>query len=238
MPSQPPARARLTLAQALSILTVRSALMLAFAAGATFGFVQIAAQVVAGNADFFDRSIALALHRHASTTLDMLMIAASSIGSYLGVMVAVAVTAALTLHRRWWRATTILVIATVVAFGLNVALKYGFGRTRPTLFHGMPLPTTYSFPSGHAMTAMAVYGAIAAVLVELYPRLRWVTITLAALLILAIGVSRIYLGVHWPTDVVAGFAAGIPLLAGTIYLLHRRANVRVGVQAPLQRETA
>jgi undecaprenyl-diphosphatase len=94
---------------------------------------------------------------------------------------------------------------------LDFTLKHTFRRARPSPFFDYPLPTSFSFPSGHALFAFCFFTTAAALL---SPRLRhpvargfvW---AVAAALILAIGFSRIYLGVHYPSDVAAGYAAGL-----------------------------
>lgn len=95
---------------------------------------------------------------------------------------------------------------------LNFYLKHLFERPRPNLFLEIAALHSYSFPSGHAMAAAAIYGMIAVVIARLAPRIRiWVAV-LTLLLVMLIGLSRIYLGVHWVTDVLAGYAAGATLL--------------------------
>jgi undecaprenyl-diphosphatase len=97
------------------------------------------------------------------------------------------------------------------ALVLDLALKYAFHRHRPTPFFGN-LPTTYSFPSGHSLFSFCFYGTLAGLMAARTSSkpLKAVIYVLAAVLIFGIGLSRIYLGVHYPTDVVAGYlAAGI-----------------------------
>jgi membrane-associated phospholipid phosphatase len=101
-----------------------------------------------------------------------------------------------------------------------------FSRERPRLFDKIALPTGYSFPSGHSMSAMGIYGVIAAALIAMYPAARRPVIAAAAVLIAAIGVSRVYLGVHWPSDVLGGWLGGIPPLVVSVHLLHRRGRDR------------
>jgi len=101
-------------------------------------------------------------------------------------------------------------------------LKVMFSRERPRLFDKVALPTDYSFPSGHSMTAMGIYGVIAAALIALYPAARRPVIAAAVLLIATIGLSRIYLGVHWPSDVLGGLLGGVPPLIVSVHLIHRR----------------
>jgi undecaprenyl-diphosphatase len=108
-------------------------------------------------------------------------------------------------------AAVLVVIAAAGAEALDFALKQMFHRERPEVFFGLTAPETYSFPSGHAMVSACFYGVLAAVVA---PRLRtagqraglWAGAVAAALLI---GASRIYLGVHYPSDVLAGYAAAI-----------------------------
>jgi undecaprenyl-diphosphatase len=104
------------------------------------------------------------------------------------------------------------VVITLAGAGLlNWLLKISFGRVRPEPFFDYPLPGSPSFPSGHALFAASVFGGLAALLA---PRLKhrplkiaiWIS---AALLILLVGLSRVYLGVHYPSDVLAGYAVAI-----------------------------
>jgi len=108
---------------------------------------------------------------------------------------------------------------------LNFVLKEAFHRARPSLWDVVALHS-YSFPSGHAMAAVAIYGMAAVVAVRLWPRLTRVGEIGMPLLALLIGISRVYLGAHWPTDVLAGFAAGAFILSGGVYVLYRPSEVR------------
>jgi undecaprenyl-diphosphatase len=109
--------------------------------------------------------------------------------------------------------------------GLNFGLKHLFGRLRPNLFEEIATLHSYSFPSGHAMAAAAIYGMIAVVIARLAPSLRLSVGPVAVALALLIGLSRIYLGVHWITDVLAGYAAGATILfGGILWLEFRRSN--------------
>jgi undecaprenyl-diphosphatase len=103
------------------------------------------------------------------------------------------------------------------ALAMDVVLKHVFHRARPVAYF-VPQPRTYSFPSGHALGSFCFYLVLAGLLTA---RLRDLTARVliwmvAALLVAAIGFSRVYLGVHWPTDVIAGYAAAAFWVAGLV----------------------
>jgi undecaprenyl-diphosphatase len=108
------------------------------------------------------------------------------------------------------RAAVLVLIAVGGALLLSTLLKSGFQRPRPDLVpHGSYVYTT-SFPSGHSMMSAATYLTLGALLARVQPRRRLKVLLLgfATLLTLIVGFSRVYLGVHWPTDVLAGWTAG------------------------------
>ena len=114
---------------------------------------------------------------------------------------------------RGWRRGALLVVVTLAGAGLlDVGLKLFFQRARPEpFFPDYPLPDSFSFPSGHALFATCFFGGLAVLLSHrLRSRLLQVLIWIVALLLIVlIGASRVYLGVHYPTDVLGGFAVGI-----------------------------
>ena len=146
---------------------------------------------------------------------------ASFIGSNVVLIPVIALLAWLALRRRHYEAAIVLVVDAAAVMIGNIALKHVFARERPHLFDKLAIPTDYSFPSGHSMSAVGVWGVIAAVLIKLYPRHRTAVIATVIPLILSIGLSRIYFGVHWPFDVIGGFLAGTPPLVVAVHLLHR-----------------
>ena len=109
------------------------------------------------------------------------------------------------------RAAAVLTIAAVVGGALlSMALKSGFDRPRPDLVPHAVEVTSASFPSGHAMLSAVTYLTLGALLTRVQPqrRVKAYLLTVAVVLTVLIGVSRVYLGVHWPTDVLAGWCIG------------------------------
>lgn len=107
------------------------------------------------------------------------------------------------------RAQAISLAATVLgAGGIALFLKDAVGRARPPVAIHAAVETSFSFPSGHATLSMALYGFGAFLLCRRYPKQAPIILAAATLLILAIGFSRLYLGVHYPSDVLGGYLVG------------------------------
>jgi undecaprenyl-diphosphatase len=207
------------------LLPLKGIVLAAVALIATVAFIAIARRVLEGNTDAFDRHWALAIHHFSNRVLFWVMFAFSTIGSGPCLWAAIVFAGLLAIRRGRWPLFVVLAANGVLVQLINVGLKYWFVRARPTLFDEITRPATFSFPSGHSMSAVQVWGAIAAVLIAMHPERRAVYVTGAVTLILGIGLSRVYLGVHWPTDVLAGWAAGLPFLAATVHLIHRTVRV-------------
>jgi undecaprenyl-diphosphatase len=114
------------------------------------------------------------------------------------------------------RAGVLLVVAAAGGEVLEIVLKLSFHRPRPIPFFGLSAPFTWSFPSGHAIAACTLYGTLAWLLSARAPgpRQRLALWLAAAAMVASIGFSRVYLGFHYPTDVLAGYAVGVAWLAG------------------------
>lgn len=170
-------------------------------------FSWLADEVFEGDTALFDARVRNWVHGFASPTLTTAMRVVSIIG-YQGLIAAFVVALAVFLWLRWRRAALWLVLTIAGALLLDLALKNTFHRPRPQPFFGDVLHDP-SFPSGHALFSFCFYGVMAGLL-SARLRSRWLKVlvwTLAAALIAAIGLSRIYLGVHYPSDVLAGYLA-------------------------------
>jgi undecaprenyl-diphosphatase len=157
---------------------------------------------------------------HAMTAISLL--------GYNALIVELAIALAVFGWLRWRRAAVWLAVAMAGSLVLDLALKYVYHRTRPTAYFGTA-PHSYSFPSGHALCAFCFYGVLAGLLSARIKSLalRIVIWCIAAALVIAIGISRIYLGVHYPSDVVAGYLAAM-VWVGTIILLDHVRKFRKG----------
>ncbi len=178
-------------------------------------FIAISLWVTVGNPASFDLAGVRLLQSLSSPTLDELVAYFTHFGSTPGVIIAVLVTggwAALRHDRR----LALCTLAVGAANELIYSLLKLFQRDRPSEFATFSLPTTFSFPSGHAVSAVAVYGMIAYAFARLHPRSRTPLTIGTPIFALALGLSRPYLGLHWPTDILAGFAVGTLILVGGI----------------------
>lgn len=159
-------------------------------------------QVWDGGRVVFDEPVMLWMHSVSTPWLTDVAQAVTHLGGRIVQLVAFAVAVVLCVLRRW--ADAVIVVAAVVgASRINVMLKPIIERARPDFWEHMTVEATYSFPSGHTMAAMS----IAAPLVYLAwkTRYRWPVLVVAALYAFAVGTTRSYLGVHFPSDVLAGW---------------------------------
>lgn len=172
-------------------------------------FVKLADEVAEQEflrADLYLLKLAQA-HRQPALTLVMRFL--TTLGSF-AMLLPLAAFGILLLARKGAHSQAFLLgLALAGGWSIDELLKWGFRRTRPDVARLIDV-SGYSFPSGHAMVATAFYGMVAYVLVRRLPpgTLRRIVPALSALLVLGIGLSRIYLGAHYPTDVLGGFLAG------------------------------
>jgi membrane-associated phospholipid phosphatase len=172
----------------------------------------------------FDTTLLLWIHQWSNPWLDGLMTSLTRLGNP-GVVIGVVIGALFWLWRsRLYSAATLFAIACFGAVVLNQGLKLLFAKSRPQLWSSSVIETTFSFPSGHALGSLVVYGFLAYLLALQFPKIAGWSYAIAVTLIGTIGISRLYLGVHWPTDVIAGYGVGFLWLMTCIALLQRRAR--------------
>jgi undecaprenyl-diphosphatase len=193
---------------------------------ALFLFERLADEILEGEKLQFDAVIRSTIHGFASPRVTEFMRVLSNIGDVTAVFIlSLSASTALWLRRR--RAGAILMATTVGgAVVLMWGLKLFFRRVRPEPYFGIPVPPDYSFPSGHALVAFCFYGVVAAMISsELKSRgARFAVWIAAAVMALGIGLSRIYLGVHYPSDVIGGYLAGAVWISGVAFVYRRFRN--------------
>ena len=183
-------------------------------------FGELAEDVIERQRFGFDVPILLFLHNRATPLLDQIMLFFSLIGYRFGVVPVDILVFLFFLQRRRWGDLLFWTIAVGGAALLNLAAKHSFGRVRPDLWLSIAPETTFSFPSGHAMGSMAL---VAAVVVLTWPtRWRWLVLILGAIFVLMVGMSRVYLGVHYPSDILAGWTASLAWVIGVSLVLYGR----------------
>ena len=192
-------------------LTVTAGLAAGLLASAAVivAFAELADGVVEGESRRFDRSVLLWIHATFPSWLDGSMRLITALGYYWVVVPLLLVAAYVFYRRDLVLSAALLVVSTIGGIALTTLLKTIFQRTRPALFQSDYTASFYSFPSGHATVAVGFYGALALLLaLRLEGWKRWTVAATGVTLVLLIGFSRLYLGVHYPTDVLAGYLSG------------------------------
>ena len=201
-------------------LTVQLVLGLLLSLGVIALFANIAEEVAEGESRRFDETVLLWIHWYSPGWLEEAMRFVTALGYYWVVIPLLAVAAYAFYRKGRTISARLLVVSTVGGIILTSVLKNVFERARPDLFESAYVEYSYSFPSGHATMAVGFYGTLTLLLAwRLRGFRRWVVVLTGLALVLLIGFSRMYLGVHYPTDVLAGFLAA-PVWVSSIGLFY------------------
>jgi len=204
------------------------------AAAALWGFVALAAEMVEGDLRRFDETLLLALRTPGDTSdpigpaqIEVAMRDLTALGGVTVLSLVTLMVATFLILRQQGRVAGVLLVVAVGGQAISHLAKLGFSRPRPDLVpHGVEVATA-SFPSGHSMMATVTYLTLAVILTrsEKTIRLRAFYLSVAVILSVLVGTSRVYLGVHWPSDVLAGWTLGAFWALGvwlvTRWLQHR-----------------
>ena len=189
----------------------------AAAAFALWLFIELADDVIEGETRQFDESVLLAFREDADHDEpigprwleEMARDVTALGGTVVLAFTTIAVTGFFLLQRKWHLG---IYVAAAVVTGLvaSTLLKAGFDRPRPDLVEHGHAVYTASFPSGHSMLSAVAYLTLGALVAGAQKErsLRIYILSLATVVTIAVGISRVYLGVHWPSDVLGGWAAG------------------------------
>ncbi|WP_222868092.1 phosphatase PAP2 family protein [Saccharophagus sp. K07] len=185
--------------------------------GAVFGFVVILGFVKSGATEVFDRTLLLAMRDPDNIQnpwgprwVQEMARDFTALGGFPFLTLLTAALAGYLCMGGKKALAAIIVVATLIALLLSSGLKHVIDRARPDLVpHGQHVYTA-SFPSGHSMHSAATYLTLGGLWARFQRRRRiqWFILSFAVLIPLLVGISRVYLGVHWPTDVLGGWAAG------------------------------
>lgn len=199
------------------------AVLVVLAAAAVYAFVELVDEVLEGESRVLDEWVLQALRSPGDPGqplgpwwVETMFVDITALGGTTVVtLMTLAVLGYLLIDGK--RHTALLVLVAVAGgAGVSSLLKLGFDRPRPDLVAHLVEVQTLSFPSGHAMVSAVTYLTLGALLAQVQSqyRLKAYILAIAVVLTLLIGISRIYLGVHWPTDVIAGWCAGLAWAIG------------------------
>ena len=190
-----------------------------------WSLAELTEEVIEGESRRFDRAVLLAIQDVTPAWLDTPMRAVTALGYYYVVVPAVLVAVGVFLRYGRRLSALLLAVATCGSLLLTTVLKAVFERARPELVDSGYTASFYSFPSGHATVAVGFYGTLTLLVAyNLRGMARWTVVVVGVLLILLIGFSRLYLGVHYPTDILAGYLSALIWIStvGTVlFTLHR-----------------
>ena len=199
----------------------------------TLAFAQLGDVVRQGHTQAFDTAVLRWIGARHTPFLTTIMTEVTPLGTGVVVLTIVGVAAAFLWGTEHKHSARLLLAATAGSILLNNVLKLYFDRPRPEVFERLTHTASSSFPSGHAMSATVVYGTVGYLLARLHkhPWARAITLLLAVTMILLICFSRLYLGVHYPSDVLAGIIIGLAwsgfcmaTLEASLALARRRAS--------------
>jgi undecaprenyl-diphosphatase len=188
------------------VLTVELAAGFLLSLGVIALFAKIVDEVVEGESRQFDETVLLWIHGHSPDWLYEPMLFITALGYYWMVIPLLAVAACVFYRKGAVISAALLVIGTGGSILITTSLKDFFQRARPEPFDSGYTASFYSFPSGHATVAVGFYGTLTLLTAwRLRGLWRWAVVTSGVVLVLLIGFSRMYLGVHYPTDILAGY---------------------------------
>ncbi len=192
--------------------------LVALLGAGVFAFIQIADEMSEAELDSFDRTLLLAFRNPDNLSQPIgppwfreFMAELTALGGYPLLTIIVSVVVGYLIIARLYGPALFTVLSVVTGTAMSHLLKLAYDRPRPDLVEQLVNVHTPSFPSGHAAMSAVVYLTLASLIIRLVESnaVRAYVLVVAVLLTFSIGVSRIYLGVHWPTDVAAGWALGV-----------------------------
>lgn len=182
-------------------------------------FSKLAGEVFERRPILLDNRILHWIHAQSTPFLDSLFLFMTTLGNVEVILPVALLITLLLWYTRTAHSALIVFFSFFGAGTANFVLKLLFHRQRPSFWHSAITETGYSFPSGHAMLSSAL--ALSVIAVFWNTRWRWLTISVAAPLTLLIGLSRLYMGVHYPTDIIAGWSASFVWVMIVVFVARR-----------------
>lgn len=182
-----------------------------------FVFSYIAHQVHEGDTLALDSRILLGIYHRSTPILNEIVLVTTNFGGVLGVIGLGSIAVGIYMWQQKWIACAQIIAGIGGAGLINFFLKLLFARDRPELWQQLINETNYSFPSGHAMLSSAL--AFSLVVVLWQTKARWVAFVLATIYVIWIGFTRMYLGVHYPTDIIAGWCVSAAWVLTVAFIL-------------------
>jgi membrane-associated phospholipid phosphatase len=168
------------------------------------------------------------VHTMAQPRLDSIAQTLTPLGVAWGVLPVLTVIGCVLLYQRNWRSLVYLVVTPLGSALINRTVKLVFHRARPQLWEVFSPDLTYAFPSGHAMSSMAFVMVL--IVLAWKTRWRWLVAISGGLFVVGIGWTRLYLGMHYPSDVLAGWLLAIAWSVGVLLLLASFQQHRIHLQ--------
>ncbi len=189
-------------------------------------FGELAEEVWQNDGGFgWDVPILLSIHNTATPQLDALAIVLTKFGVFWGVFPLATIITLIVLFKHRWHQLTYLLVTLLGSIFINIIAKLFLHRIRPHLWESPAPEFDYGFPSGHAMSSMTI--VVALIILTWGSRWCWLVLICGGIFVLAIAWTRLYLGVHYPSDILAGWVASIAWAVGVRLLIRNWKNDQV-----------
>jgi undecaprenyl-diphosphatase len=194
-------------------------------------FGELAEEVWENEGGFpWDVPILLAIHMTSQPRLDVFATTLTKFGVFWGVFPISAVIVLVLLRQRKWRSIAYLISTLLGSIIINRTAKVLLHRVRPHLWKSPSPELDYGFPSGHAMSSMTL--VVALIILTWGTRWCWLVLIVGGLFVLAIGWTRLYLGVHYPSDILAGWMVSIAWAVGVSFVIKLHSTKQTIVNEP------
>lgn len=194
-----------------------------------FVFLGLVEELLEQGLQTFDSTIYIFISNNISNNMTLFMKTITNFGDFYILIAVILLLFSISYFKRKYLFLSVMATLNLTLCTIIISiLKLIFKRTRPDILRLIPI-SGFSFPSGHSMISISFYGfLIYMIFVSFQSKLKYIVCALLLLLILAIGISRIYLGVHYASDVIAGYSVGFAFTIVSIYITEKIRKERLG----------